>query len=288
MAGRVLKLFFTNDDMKSLSTFELSNYTVQGTMFSRASLNEFKNRKESYKPGVYLIYNETAADDSLLYIGEGDPVLPRLLDHNINKDFWTSAIVFTSRDENLTKTQIQYLEAKLIETAIKCKRIKLENIQRATIPTLSESGLCEVELFLDIIFKMLQALRINFFEPLNIEVSLDETDIIYEMSVKDAVAKMVIKNGKYVLLKNSLLAPKESSKAKPYVKKLRQEIMNNGLVSVHTDDLWIAIDNIEFTSASYAANAVASYNLNGLITWKYQGKTLRACLVSLHLCEKVV
>ena len=215
MAGRVLKLFFTNDDMKSLSTFELSNYTVQGTMFSRASLNEFKNRKESYKPGVYLIYNETAADDSLLYIGEGDPVLPRLLDHNINKDFWTSAIVFTSRDENLTKTQIQYLEAKLIETAIKCKRIKLENIQRATIPTLSESGLCEVELFLDIIFKMLQALRINFFEPLNIEVSLDETDIIYEMSVKDAVAKMVIKNGKYVLLKNSLLAPKESSKAKP-------------------------------------------------------------------------
>ncbi len=288
MAGRVLKLFFTNDDMKSLSTFELSNYTVQGTMFSRASLNEFKNRKESYKPGVYLIYNETAADDSLLYIGEGDPVLPRLLDHNINKDFWTSAIVFTSRDENLTKTQIQYLEAKLIETAIKCKRIKLENIQRATIPTLSESGLCEVELFLDIIFKMLQALRINFFEPLNIEVSLDETDIIYEMSVKDAVAKMVIKNGKYVLLKNSLLAPKESSKAKPYVKKLRQEIMNNGLVSVHTDDLWIAIDNIEFTSASYAANAVAGYNLNGLITWKYQGKTLRACLVSLHLCEKVV
>ena len=64
--------------------------------------------------------------------------------------------------------------------------------------------------------------------------------------------------------------------------------MNNGLVSVHTDDLWIAIDNIEFTSASYAANAVAGYNLNGLITWKYQGKTLRACLVSLHLCEKVV
>ena len=288
MAGRVLKLFFTNDDMKSLSTFELSNYTVQGTMFSRASLNEFKNRKESYKPGVYLIYNETAADDSLLYIGEGDPVLPRLLDHNINKDFWTSAIVFTSRDENLTKTQIQYLEAKLIETAIKCKRKKIKNIQRATIPTLSESGLCEVELFLDIIFKMLQALRINFFEPLNIEVSLDETDIIYEMSVKDAVAKMVIKNGKYVLLKNSLLAPKESSKAKPYVKKVRQEIMNNGLVSVHTDDLWIAIDNIEFTSASYAANAVAGYNLNGLITWKYQGKTLRACLVSLHLCEKVV
>lgn len=278
MAGRVLKLFFTNDDMKSLSTFEFSNYTVQGTMFSRASLNEFKNRKESYKPGVYLIYNETAADDSLLYIGEGDPVLPRLLDHNINKDFWTYAIVFTSKDENLTKTQIQYLEAKLIQTAIKCKRIKLDNIQISTVPTLSESGLCEVDLFLDIIFKMLQALRINFFEPLNTEVSLNETDIIYEMSVKGTVAKMVIKNGKYVLLKDSLLASKNSSKAKSYIRKLRQDLKDNGLVAVHTNDLWIAVDNIEFSSASYAANAVAGYNLNGLTTWKHQGKTLKDIL----------
>lgn len=278
MAGNVLKLYFTNDDMKRLSTFEFSNYTVQGTMFSRASLSEFKNRKESCKPGVYLIYNENASDDSLLYIGEGDPVLPRLLDHNIKKDFWTCAIVFTSKDENLTKTQIQYLEAKLIETAIKCKRIKLENIQKANIPTLSESGLCEVDLFLDIILKMLQALRIDFFEPLSTEVSLNETDIIYEMSVKSAIAKMVIKNGKYVLLKDSILASKESNKAKSYVKKLRQDLVDNGLVSMYTDDLWIAVDNIEFSSASYAANAVAGYNLNGLITWKYQGKTLKDIL----------
>ncbi len=275
MAGNVLKLYFTNDDMKRLSTFEFSNYTVQGTMFSRASLSEFKIRKESCKPGVYLIYNENASDDNLLYIGEGDPVLPRLLDHNIKKDFWTHAIVFTSKDENLTKTQIQYLEAKLIETAIKNKRIKLENVQKANIPTLSESGLCEVELFLDIILKMLQALRIDFFEPLSTDVSLDETDIIYEMSVKNAMAKMVIKNGKYVLLKDSMLVSKESNKAKSYIKKLRQDLMDKGLVSVYTDDLWIAVDNIEFSSASYAANAVAGYNLNGLITWKYQGKTLK-------------
>lgn len=46
MAGNVLKLYFTNDDMKRLSTFEFSNYTVQGTMFSRASLRSLKTEKK--------------------------------------------------------------------------------------------------------------------------------------------------------------------------------------------------------------------------------------------------
>lgn len=194
MAGKVLKMYFTNDDINGLSTFEFSNFTVQGTMFPRASLSEFKARGESKRPGIYLIFNEDYQnDDGLLYIGEGDPVLPRLIDHNAKKEFWTHAIVFTSKDENLTKTQIQYLEAMLIKIAIECKRIKLDNIQEATTPTLSESGLCEVDLFLKIVLEMLHALRINFFEPLNAQVSITEEDIVYQMSVKNATAKMIVK-----------------------------------------------------------------------------------------------
>lgn len=276
MAGKVLRMFFTNDDMNGLSTFEFSNYTVQGTMFSRANLNEFKQRNESNKPGVYLIFNEDMSDEEgLLYIGEGDPVLPRLLSHNAKKDFWTQAIVFTSKDENLTKTQIQYLEAMLIKTAIDCKRIKLDNVQESTIPTLSESGLCEVELFLQVILDMLHALRINFFESLSTNVALTDTDIVYEMKVKKALAKMTIKNGKYILLKGSTLSSKSSAKSKTTINKMRQKLKDDGFIGDYTSDLWIALDNIEFSSASYAADAVAGYNLNGLEAWKHGAKTLK-------------
>lgn len=52
------KMFFTNDDIDGLSVFEFSNYTIQETMFPRASLSEFKVRKESQKPGVYILFND--------------------------------------------------------------------------------------------------------------------------------------------------------------------------------------------------------------------------------------
>ncbi len=55
--------------------------------------------------------DEDDPEKKALYIGEGDPVLPRLKSHAINKDFWTEAIVFSSKDDYLTKTQVKYLEA---------------------------------------------------------------------------------------------------------------------------------------------------------------------------------
>lgn len=274
MAGKLLRMFFTKDGTNSLSTFEFSNYTVQGIMFPRADLSDFKSRKESNKPGVYLIFNE-AYDDGLLYIGEGDPVIPRLVDHSIKKDFWTHAIVFTSKDENLTKTQIQFIEAKLIEKADAAKRIKLDNTQRPVIPSLSESGLSEVTLFLELILDMLSALRFSFFEPLNTVVTISNTDIIYELKVKKANGRMVIKNGKYILLKGSTLQKKYGTRAKDSIKKSRQQLIDNGFISDYNEDLLITNEDIEFTSASYAANTVAGYNLNGLDVWKYNNTPLK-------------
>ena len=32
----------------------------------------------------------------MLYVGECDPILPRLQDHHAKKDFWTRAIGFTT------------------------------------------------------------------------------------------------------------------------------------------------------------------------------------------------
>lgn len=249
MAGKLLKMFFTNDDIDGLSTFEFSNYTIQGTMFPRASLGDFKNRKESQKPGVYLLFNdEYLTDEGLLYIGEGDPVLPRLQSHSVNKDFWTYAVVFTSKDENLTKTQIQYIESRLIKLSIDSRRIKLDNSREEDIPSISESGQCEVELFLDVILDMLHALRFNFFEPLSTPITVDNNDITYEFKVKKAYAKMIIKNGKYILLKDSTVQGVVTPKAKPNIIRLREKLINDGLIIPHTDGLYIVTSNIEFNS----------------------------------------
>src|SRR5262249_10464511 len=64
-----------------------------------------------------------------LYVGEGDSVISRLAAHNKDpdKDFWEEAIVFTSKDQNLTKAHVRYLEARLISLAGEAKRATVAN-----------------------------------------------------------------------------------------------------------------------------------------------------------------
>lgn len=221
------------------------------------------------------VLGEYLTDEGLLYIGEGDPVLPRLQSHSVNKDFWTYAVVFTSKDENLTKTQIQYIESRLIKLSIDSRRIKLDNSREEDIPSISESGQCEVELFLDVILDMLHALRFNFFEPLSTPITVDNNDITYEFKVKKAYAKMIIKNGKYILLKDSTVQGAVTPRAKPNIIRLREKLINDGLIIPHADGLYIVTSNIEFNSSSYAADVVAGYNVNGLDVWKYNNQSLK-------------
>lgn len=120
MEGKLIRLFLVEGIPTGLKTVEVSNMTILGTMFPRTKLNKFLERDAANKPGVYILLGDSIekTDETIVYVGEGDPVSPRLKSHSINKEFWTEAIVFTSKDNYLTKTQIQYLEAEIVRINI--------------------------------------------------------------------------------------------------------------------------------------------------------------------------
>ncbi len=74
-----------------------------------------------------------------VYVGEGDPIRPRLVQHAAKKDFWTTCFAFTSKDENLNKAHVQYLEARLVNLATGAKRCTLDNEKILPLRPLSES-----------------------------------------------------------------------------------------------------------------------------------------------------
>ncbi len=115
MAGKLIRLYLTDGQPNGLRTVEISNMTIHGTIFPRTQLEQFMKRDTANKPGVYMLLgpDEHDLEKTVLYIGQGDPVLPRLRDHARKKEFWTEAIVFSSKDDYLTKTQIKYLEAEI-------------------------------------------------------------------------------------------------------------------------------------------------------------------------------
>jgi hypothetical protein len=129
MKSATIKLFLPQGDAKSLRTAEISNWTGKAIAAPRNEMDELLQRDELEKAGVYIL---TGADPHsglpLAYIGEAEVIRERLKQHK-TKEFWTSAIVFVSKDENLTKAHVRYLESKLLEKAAQTGRFTLDQNQ---------------------------------------------------------------------------------------------------------------------------------------------------------------
>jgi hypothetical protein len=280
VAGKLIRLFLVDGDSDGIKTLEISNMTIYATCFPRSMFGNFKKRIEAEKPGVYLLYGvDYKTNDMNLYIGEGDPILDRINSHykNSGKDFWNNAIVFTSKDGYLTKTQIQYIEAKLIVLAKKCDRVKLDNANIPNEPNISEVDISEVEVFLENILLLMETMGFDYFAPITSNSTSGTQENIYVMTYKKASAQMVIENGKYILLKGSTLIREEAQAAKGPLRVFRKKLLDNNIISLsETDDqILIVNESIEFDSASSAASVVAGIGVNGLINWKLNGSTIK-------------
>jgi hypothetical protein len=100
MTSATIKLFLPRGDAKSLRTAEISNWTGKAVAAPRTELDELLTREELEKAGVYiLIGNDPLTNAARAYIGEAEIIRDRLKQHK-TKEFWVSAIVFVSKDEN--------------------------------------------------------------------------------------------------------------------------------------------------------------------------------------------
>lgn len=92
-----LRIFVANGDPDGLRVVERSNWIGKALMFPRALLPGVKQREELGQTGVYLLLGpRDDGEGEMLYVGEGDPVRPRLESHYAQKDFWNRAVCFTA------------------------------------------------------------------------------------------------------------------------------------------------------------------------------------------------
>jgi len=163
--GFSVNVFLPAGDPEGIKVVEKSNWTGRGLVIPRPMFAESRARPELDRTGVYLLVGPSETSSlPALYVGEGDPVKPRLDQHARNKDFWTHAVVFTSKDSNLNKAHVQRLESRLVELASAAKRSALENGNMPAPPSLSEAEEAFAEGFLDDILLCLPILGYALFE----------------------------------------------------------------------------------------------------------------------------
>ena len=89
-------------------------------------------------------------------------MLSRLAIHSKEKDFWIRAAAFISKDQNLNKAHVHYLEARMVKLADEAKRCELDNANKPQEPSLSDADKADAELYLADMLLCLQVVGVNF------------------------------------------------------------------------------------------------------------------------------
>lgn len=272
-----LRIFVADGDPDGLRLVERSNWIGKAVIFPRALYPEVRERDEFQQTGVYLLIGlrESGSGDQI-YIGEGDPVRPRLEQHYAKKDFWTKAVFFVAGQAQLNKAHVQYLESQLIKLATAAKRVQLENGNSPTEPTLSEADRADMDVFLGNILGMLPVLGVHAFEQASQKADGGSPQLKCQgkgivATGRDTAQGFIVRAGSQAT-KDITPSLKEYF---PSTCDLRAQLLANGVLADDKDRLRFTQD-YTFTSPSLAAQVVLGRSANGRIDWKdANGKTLK-------------
>ena len=223
-------------------------------------------------PGIYILIGEDfESGEQAAYIGEAEIIGKRLKGHQ-DKDFWIQSIAFVSKDENLTKAHIKYLEGELIKRAQETGKAKLINSQSSGAK-LPESDEADMKVFLNKVYQLLPILGTSIFEKLAEQPARAGKKPL-TCKIKGLVAKgRRTSNGFLVFKDSQAVGPHRKSAIRSRDK--REELKTKGILIPDGKHLIFSTD-FEFSSPSAAASVIRGGQSNGLTSWKDEsGKTLK-------------
>lgn len=276
MTSATIKLFLPRGDAKSLRTAEISNWTGKAVAAPRTELDELLAREELEKAGVYiLIGSDPLTNAARAYIGEAEVIRERLKQHK-TKEFWVSAIVFVSKDENLTKAHVRFLESRLLAEAAQIGRFTLEQNQ-AGGSRLPESDREDMEVFLARIRQLLPVLGSDILAPIAQPAANAQPGGVLFCRIKGAEARGQRTANGFVVFHDStaVLEERPSAESYPYALVQRKKLIADGSL-IQDGGFLIFTKDAEFSSPSGAAVVIHGGSVNGLTAWKTKdGKSLK-------------
>ena len=283
-SGRSLRLFLVDGSPGGLITAEIMNWTGHVLCGPRTLLAAMLKRPEAARTGIYFLIGPDPdnASRSIVYVGETDDVASRLRQHNRSeeqggKDFWEKVVFVTSKDQNLTKSHVKYLESALIEIVRDAGRAGLQNGTAPGYRMLPESDIADMSYFLEQVRTVMPVLGFDFLrsrptlvvvEPTSRETSGATMSPVFMMEIKkhglSARAREV--DGSFVVSKGSTSRDKWSSEHESYRALFDQLVMDGVLSSVINGARLFSMD-YAFSSPSAAAAVISGRPANGRTTW---------------------
>ena len=285
--GRTVRLFLVDGTASGLTTAEIMNWTGHVLTGPRSDLSDFLKRSELKRTGIYFLTgpNPQDPDTIQLYIGESDNVGKRLVQHSKgdNKEFWERTCVVTSKDQNITKAHARYLEARLIDIAIKAGSVDVINSTAPDPPALPEADESDMEYFISQITLVLPVLGLQFLRQSKsrredrpgVTNGDRKPDVKPEFSLyykkRQIRAKALEIEGELIVLSGSDAAVEWQSKYGAVYKKLRDKLIASGKIESTGRNRMRFADDVAFSSPSAASAVIKGQPDNGRKSWKVVG-----------------
>lgn len=265
--GKTVTTYLIDGDPKGTQYAFIRNTTCQMFIVPRSNLSYLNTQEKLQKPAFYILLGEDETTKPQAYIGETENFRERVKDHDSKKAFWQKALIFVSKDADMTKADVQYLEHKAIVEAKKANAFILsDNKQTPKAPNLPEYQQDSMDEFFEYV-KFLAA----FSGCTIFEVSQPKAEHLFYTKGRGCDARGFYSSNGFTVLKGSTIAAKMAPSFNWKEKRdgmLKEYTINDG------DKLVMSSDKT-FSSVSTAASFCLGRSANGWTEWKDKdGNTL--------------
>lgn len=278
--GQSIRIYLADGSVTGVRHAEVVNWTGQAIACPRSRVPELNSWDEARRPGIYFLFGfDDAASKPLAYIGEAENVFVRLQNHMTGKDTWNEVILFTSKDENLTKAHVRYLESKLVLLAKSAKRYVIENGNEPQPAALPRGDRDSMDSFLEQIRMLLGVLGHRVLESVagaSVQIpAKSPTDAVHLptaglellLKTKAADARAKLTDEGIAVLAGSKGRAKEQGSMPTSYKALREKLIRAGTVQV-TGEWIVFLEDHLFSSPSSAAAVLVGASINGRDAWR--------------------
>ncbi|MDE6027816.1 MAG: GIY-YIG nuclease family protein, partial [Muribaculaceae bacterium] len=253
--GKTVTTYLVDGDPKGIRYAFISNKICQMFVVPRSNLDYLDKQKKLQKPAFYILIGEDEKAKPQAYIGETENFKERVKDHDQKKAFWQKALIFVSKDADMTKTDVQYLEYLAVQQAKQVNRYSLqENKKHPKEPNLPEYQKDAMDEFFEYIKFLTSFIGIMIFETATIN-----QHPLFHFKRRGADAVGVYDGNGFTVLRGSILSKDFVSSCNTIEK--REMIIKN-YSQTNENGQPVLTSDVSFTSPSTASSICGGCSSN--------------------------
>lgn len=233
--AKTINLLLYEGNLSGVISLEDSGWN-SGELYSapRDSVSELFETDACKKYGVYLLLSQDK-----VYVGQSSDLAKRITQHIVGKDWWESVVILTTKDDNFTRADIDYLESVLIEKAKKINCLDCDNKNKGNGQKVSKYRKIFLDQYLEEALFLMQLIGITVFtgkkEKSFINTVVVKTKLALGKRAKQDAIQYLRDNGVYVGSKVTYAVKGQN----------RDEYWANPRIDLLLDDWWLILNDNE-------------------------------------------